>query len=172
VRSGLALFSLGALVALGAVATATGARADDDPPTPSDRDGIWITAGPLAGGLHLRGDWLSAVGGEVSVARVREHRTLAALGIDVGGVSYAGRNGGRLWLELEAAIHDPLPVAIGLSVGPAFETGQGGIAHTGAQATLWFYLAVIPYVRVGTLPDSGNFVETGLMFKIPAHRFP
>ncbi len=108
----------------------------------------------------------------MSVVRVREHGALAGLGVDVGGVSYAGQAGGRLWLELEAAVHDPLPVAVGLSAGPAVETSLGGIERVGAQATLWLYLGVVPYVRVGTLPADGNFVEMGLMFKVPAHRFP
>ena len=92
-------------------------------------------------------------------------------GLSFGGISYAGRDGGRLWLEAEVAFNRPLPFGIGLAGGVVAEVDPVAEPRLGLQGTLWVYAGVIPYLRVGTVDVSGEFVEVGLMIKIPAVRF-
>jgi hypothetical protein len=135
-------------------------------------DGTYVTIGPVAGGARVEGEWLSAVGLELSLVRVTETALPGALGVCAGGVSYAGRKGGRLWLEVEAALAAPLPFPIGLGAGAAAEVDRIEPARLGGQATLWFLAGFVPYVRAGAVERSGAFIEAGVMLKIPARRFP
>lgn len=135
-------------------------------------DGTYVTLGPVAAGARVEGDWVSAVGLELSVARVREQDFPGALGVCAGGVSYGGRRGGRLWLEGEAAIAAPLPFPVGLSAGLTAEVDRVLPARIGGEATLWFLAGLVPYVRTGAVSRSGVFFEAGVMFKIPARRWP
>lgn len=141
----------------------------DEPP--GSLDGVYITVGPVAAAARVEGMWHSAVGLEISIARVTEHQFPAVLGVAGGGVSYAGRDGGRLWLEAEGALYDPLPLAVGLAAGVTAEVDAVRPARLGAQATLWFLGGLVPYARVGAVRESGAFVELGVMLKIPAKRF-
>jgi hypothetical protein len=135
-------------------------------------DGIYLTIGPVAAAARVASEWVSAVGLELSVARVTERAFPAAWGVAGGGVSYGGRAGGRLWLEAEAAIYEPLPVPIGVSLGAAAEVDAVRPPRWGAQATLWFCAGFVPYLRAGSVAETGRFVEVGIMLKIPARRFP
>jgi hypothetical protein len=154
------------LFALGAAAAARG----DELRSPSDLDGIYLTLGPVGAASRVADSWYSAVGGELSIVDVVEHRFPAALGVSGGGVSYAGRAGGRLWLEAESGISRPLPM--GLGIGVAAEVDRVRPPRLGPEATLWIYWGIVPYVRIGTVRETGSFVEAGLMLKIPARRFP
>lgn len=135
-------------------------------------DGVYITIGPVAGATRVEGDWTTSVGLEISVARVTETRFPAALGVAGGGVSYASRPGGRLWLEAEGALYEPLPFPIGLAAGATAEVDPVRPPRWGAQGTLWLFAGFVPYARVGTVAENGAFVELGVMLKIPAKRFP
>jgi len=132
----------------------------------SDLDGTYLTAGPVAGALVIQDNWNSAVGAELSLVRLREGRWPALYGISVGGVVFDQRQGMRTWAEVELAI-DKLPVTFGVSGGLAIEFDQVIPPHYGAQATLWFFAGVVPYVRVGTLESYGGFFEAGVMIKVP-----
>jgi hypothetical protein len=121
--------------------------------------------------VYLGSDWYSGYGLELSVVRVREEAFPVALGLAGGGISYAGRAGGRLWLEAETAIEKPLPFSLGLGVGAAAEVDPVRPPRLGVEATLFAYLGIVPYVRVGAVEDTGKFIELGVMIKIPAHRF-
>ena len=142
-----------------------GAASADEPRSPIDRDGWHVTLGPIAGAAQLQDRWLSAVGGEISVVRLRQEQVPALYGIAGGGVSYGGRNGGRLWLEAETAIARPLP--LGLGVGAAVEVDRVVPPRPGFQATLWVFAGVIPYVRAGFVEKTGPYAELGIMFKVP-----
>ena len=133
-------------------------------------DGTYLTLGPVGAGAHVAGEWVTAVGGELSVVQVVEDRFPAALGVSGGGVSYGGRSGGRLWLEVEAATGGPLP--LGLGAGVTTEVDHMRPYRLGGQATAWIFIGIVPYVRVGVLQETGRFLEAGVMFKIPARRFP
>ena len=155
-----------AVLVLGTIATA---RAE---PVRETNDGLWLTLGPVGGATRIGGGWFSAFGLETSVVRLTEGRIPALIGGAFGAVSYAGRDGGRFWLEGEAAVGDPLPFAIGLGVGPCAEIGRQIPTRLGVQGTVWVFAGVLPYVRAGALADVGGFVEIGVMIKVPAIRFP
>jgi hypothetical protein len=134
-------------------------------------DGTYVTIGPVAAATRVEGEWTSSVGLELSVARVDERRFPAAWGIAGGGVSYASRPGGRLWLEAEGALYRPLPFPVGVAAGVTAEVDATRPPRWGAQGTLWFLAGFVPYARVGAVEESGHFVELGVMLKIPARRF-
>jgi hypothetical protein len=136
-----------------------------------DLDGLHLTVGPVASAVHIEGEWTPATGAEISVVNVQEECRPAAFGFAFGGVSYTDRDGGRLWFEVEAAIKRPLPFAVGLGLGMAAEVDPVRNARLGAQATLWVFAGVIPYLRAGRLELEGDFVEAGVMLKIPALRY-
>lgn len=140
-------------------------------PNPGTLDGVYITIGPVAGATRVEREWTSAVGLEISVARVTETRFPAALGVAGGGVSYSSRPGGRLWLEAEGAVYEPLPFPVGLAAGIATEVDPVRPPRWGAQGTLWIFAGFVPYARVGAVAESGAFIELGVMLKIPAKRF-
>lgn len=156
--------------AIAILCCAMAARADD--PVPVSNDGLWLTIGPVGGAVRVEGDWFSAFGLEGSVVYLRERRLPALIGGSFGGMSYAGRGGGRFWLEAEIAVNDPLPFAIGLGFGPAAELGRSQPTHLGIQGTLWVFAGVLPYIRAGALEQTGGFVEIGILIKVPAIRFP
>jgi hypothetical protein len=147
------------------------ARAEQPPPSPSEMDGVHVTIGPVGAVTHIEDSWYSAAGAELSLVYLREHCLPAAVGLAGGGISYAGRDGGRLWLEAEVAFNRPLPFGIGVSGGVVAEVDPVAEPRYGVQGTLWVFAGVIPYVRAGTVDVSGDFVEIGVMVKIPAVRF-
>ena len=155
-------------LAFGILLALTPARAGADAlPSPLDLDGWYVTLGPIGAAVEVEGQWVSAAGGELSVAHLAEARVPAVLGACVGGVSYGSRAGGRLWLEGEIGLERPLPFALGIGIGVAAEVATVGATRLGAQATLWAIGGVVPYVRVGALETTGGFFEAGVMFKVP-----
>ena len=142
------------------------ARADELR-SPGDLDGWYLTLGPVAAATHVEGRWISAVGGEISIAHLAETRIPAVLGICGGGVSYGSLPGGRLWLEAEVGLERPLPFALGLAVGATAQVDRTDPPRLGIQATLWAVGGVVPYVRVGTVEVNGAYVEAGVMLKVP-----
>jgi hypothetical protein len=136
-----------------------------------DLDGIHLTIGPTISAVHIGEEWTPAAGLEVSVISVQEDCRPAAFGFAFGGLSYTDRDGGRLWLEAEAAVKRPLPVALGFGLGAAAEVDPVRDARFGVQGTLWVFAGVIPYLRAGTLDLEGRFVEAGVMLKIPVLRY-
>ena len=132
----------------------------------SDLNGTYLTVGPVAGALAIQDSWNSAVGAELSLVRLREGCLPALLGVSIGGVVFDDRKGARTWAELELGI-DRLPVKFGVSAGLAVELDRTLPPHFGAQATLWVFAGVVPYVRIGTLVESGSFFEAGVMIKVP-----
>jgi hypothetical protein len=162
----LAIFTLVAGIAAGpAPAAAEKLRST------RDLDGIHLALGPVGSAVHTGGSWDGAFGGEISLTRVTERRPLAAIGLGIGGARFSERAAGRLWAELSVATRRPLDVPIGLSVGPTAEVDQVIPPRWGAQATLWVYAGVIPYLRVGGVEKSGRFVELGLKIPLPAIRW-
>jgi hypothetical protein len=170
-RRALAWGRLSTVLSVALLVIRTGVARADDLPSSADLDGVYITAGPLGAAVETNGAWFSGAGLELSVVHVRERALPAAYGVALGGISYIGRDGGRLWLELEAAIGQPLPFGVGLGVGPALDIGAERPTRLGGQATLWIFAGIVPYVRVGTIAETGGFFEAGVMIKIPARRF-
>jgi hypothetical protein len=132
----------------------------------SDLDGTYLTIGPVAGGLVIQDSWNSAVGAELSLVRLREQRVPALYGVALGAVVFDDRPGTRAWAEAELAV-DRFPVKFGVSGGLAVEFDRTLPPHFGAQATLWVFAGIVPYVRIGALEESGGFFEAGVMIKVP-----
>lgn len=131
-----------------------------------DLDGTYLTAGPVAGALAIQDTWNSAVGAELSLVRLREGRFPALVGVSLGGVVFDSAPGLRSWAEVELGI-DRFPVKFGVSAGLAAQFDRVVPPHFGAQATLWVFAGIVPYVRVGVLEELGSYFEAGLMIKIP-----
>jgi hypothetical protein len=141
--------------------------APEELPSAADLDGWYLTIGPIGAATHVGDGWWSAAGGELSVVHLGEAAFPAVAGACVGGVSYGGRPGGRLWLEAEAGMARPLPFGLGLAAGLAVEVDRTLPTRLGAQATLWAGAGFVPYVRVGFLDVTGKFAEAGIMLKVP-----
>mgnify|MGYP001589477805 CR=1 FL=1 len=159
-------------VALGALPVrADSAAAPRDVATSARLDGVYLTLGPLGVLTRVHGQTTTGTGLELSVVHVDEHAWLAAYGVAVGGVGYTERDGGRLWLEAEVAHQGSLPVAIGLGLGVTAEVDPVRPPRFGAQATLWVFAGIVPYVRVGTLAQAGTYLEAGIIIKVPVAQF-
>jgi hypothetical protein len=146
---------------------ATGWADADELRSPGNLDGWYLTLGPVAAAAHVEGDWISAVGGEISIVHLAEHKIPAVIGISGGGVSYGSLPGGRLYLEAEVGLEQPLPFAVGLALGATAQVDRTDPPRLGAQATLWAIGGVVPYVRVGAVEVNGAYVEAGVMLKVP-----
>ncbi len=127
-----------------------------------------MTLGPLGEVVRTDNNWDSAWGGELNVTRIREGAGVSALGISLGAVSLSERDGGRVWLGGIIGI-DRLPgrIPLGLGVGGTLDVDSVRPARVGAYATLWFYVGVMPFVRVSTIQESGSGVELGLSIPLP-----
>jgi hypothetical protein len=132
----------------------------------SDLDGTYLTAGPVAGAQAAQDTWNAAAGAELSLVRLREGTFPALLGVSVGGLVFDSVPGLRSWAEVELGV-DALPVKFGVSAGFAAQFDRVIPPHFGAQATLWVFAGIVPYVRVGTLDELGSYFEVGVMIKIP-----
>lgn len=154
-----------------ALAGSAGSAQADRLDSSADLDGIYLAIGPLGSALHAEDAWDAAFGGELTLARVTEQRPIAALALSVGGHRYSERDTGRLWIEGMAATRRVLDTPLGLALGPTVEVDRVIPARFGAQATLWAYVGVIPYMRLGTVAKSGTFFEIGLRIPLPAFRW-
>jgi hypothetical protein len=158
-------FSLLALVASARWASA------DPLESSANLDGVYLAVGPVGSAVHTETSWDAAFGGELTLARITERRPIAALALSLGGHRYSERDTGRLWLEGMAATRWLRGTPIGLAGGPTLEVDRVIPARLGAQATLWAYVGVIPYMRVGAVDKSGIFFEMGLRIPLPAFRW-
>jgi hypothetical protein len=148
------------------------AAADDAPrlrPV-ADLDGVYLTLGPTGAAVYTRAGWDSGFGGEISLVRVREQDALGALGLGLGGIHFTTEERGRIWADILLGSSRPLGVGAGLSAGATAEIDAVIPPRWGAQATLWVFLGVIPYVRVGTVQRSGPYIDLGVKIALPVFR--
>lgn len=151
----------------------------DGPPVPAaepvprsvaDLDGVTVWLGPTGGAVHVDGAWDSAWGGGVQVLRIRERAALGVAGVWLGGVHYATRDGGRIWLEGVAGTRRLGGRMIGVAAGPALELGAARHPRVGGAVTAWWFAGITPYARAGALSQTGGFVELGVAISLPAWR--
>ncbi|HUH00595.1 MAG TPA: hypothetical protein VML75_01290 [Kofleriaceae bacterium] len=154
-----------------ALAASAGSARADQLDASANLDGVYLTLGPVGSALHTATAWDAAFGGELMLARVTERRPIAALALSLGGHRYSERDTGRLWLEGMVASSRLGGTPIGLAAGPTLEVDRVIPARVGAQATVWAYVGVIPYMRIGTVDKSGAFFEMGLRIPLPAFRW-
>ena len=142
-------------------------------PEVANLDGLYLTLGPVAAAVYTHGehDWDGGFGGELMLLRVRENNVLSAIGLAAGGVHFAEAGNGRLWGDVVLANKTALGLGVGISGGLAVEVGDLQKPRFGWQATLWVYAGVIPYIRLGSLEQTGTFVDVGLKITLPALRW-
>lgn len=140
-------------------------------------DGFYIALAPVAFAVRAENDWDGGFGGEVLLVRIRERSMLTAAGLGIGASRYArepdrglGRGTGRLWADLQIASRLPTGTPAGLSVGVATEVDPVIPARWGAQATLWAFVGVIPFVRVGVVQKNGTYIDFGIKVALPVMR--
>jgi hypothetical protein len=161
---------LALLLSLGRAAAAE-PRAGQELAATANLDGLYLAAGPLGGGAVSQDGWTGTFGGEVILVRVRERRPLAALGLVAGAVRYADVERGRLSVDLLAGTRRPFGVALGIQAGGLVEVDEIRRPRPGVQGTLWLYAGILPYVRAGTIQETGAFFELGLRIPLPAFRW-
>lgn len=137
----------------------------------ADLDGVYLALGPVAAVVHDPEGWDGVFGGELTVARVTEHRPVAAVAINLGGARFGKRNAGRLWLEGMIGTRRLLGLAWGVAAGPTLEVDEQIPPRAGVQGSVWLYAGVLPYLRVGAVRDGGRFIEIGLKVSLPAVRW-
>jgi hypothetical protein len=147
------------------------ARAEPAAPRPARRDGYFVGLGPVAALVRQDGGLEGGFGGELVLARVRWASDLTALGASAGGVDYATRDGGRLWLEMLVGSRRPFGAPAGLALGVTAEVDPARAPRPGWQATLWVHAGVVPYLRVGGVERSGVFAEAGIQIVLPVLRW-
>ncbi len=162
---------LALLLSLARAAAAEPRAAPEPLAATANLDGLYLAAGPLGGGAVSQDGWTGTFGGEVMVVRVRERRPLAALGLVAGAIRYADAERGRLSVDLLAGTRRPFDVALGVQLGGVVEVDEIRRPRAGVQGTLWLYAGILPYVRAGTLQESGAFLELGLRIPLPAFRW-
>lgn len=125
--------------------------------------------GPLATVSYTEDVWQGAFGGQLLAVLVRERARLSSLGLLLGGARYTALDGGRLWADAlvgsrVAGVH------VGLTLGATARADGITPPRLGAQATLWLFAGVVPYLRAGAIERDGAFVELGLQLMLPVFR--
>ncbi|HEY4055822.1 MAG TPA: hypothetical protein VGM39_04410, partial [Kofleriaceae bacterium] len=64
-----------------------------------DLDGSYVWLGPTGAAHYIDGGWDTTFGAVLGIVRVREREPLSVLGTSIGGVMWAGHDGGRLWVD-------------------------------------------------------------------------
>lgn len=154
------------------LAVVSSAAADPAPRlrTAADLDGVYFTLGPTGGAVYSRAGWDSGFGGEISVVRLRERELVGALGLGLGGIHFATADRGRVWADLQLGSRRLLGLGAGVSAGASAEIDAVIPPRWGAQATVWVFLGVIPYVRLGAVQKSGVYVDLGVKIALPVFR--
>jgi hypothetical protein len=147
---------------------------EDSEPAPStvrvtSLDGTYLALGPLAAFVRADEKWDGGFGGEIALVRVREHETLASLGIIAGALRQAVEERGRLWAEVMAGTR-LAGIHAGLGVGGGLEIDAEKGLPAG-HATVWIFAGVVPYARVGMVEGMGPFAEIGIKVLLPAIGF-
>lgn len=147
------------------------APAAAEPPRPTaDLDGTYLWLGPAGSANYQEARWDSAWGGGAALLRVREARAVGVLGGWIGGLHYAGEDGGRVWADLVVGTRLGGRM-LGLAAGPAVELGSDHHPRLGASVAAWAFAGLTPMVRVGFLDEAGAFVELGAHLTLPALRW-
>jgi len=133
-----------------------------------DLDGTYLWLGPTGAASYLDDSWDSLIGGQLAIIRVRERRSLGAVGGAFGASLWTARGGGRLWLDAIAGTR--LGKMVGASVGPLVELNDSRHPRVGGSVGVWAFLGITPYARAGFVDGTGGFVEIGVHLALPAIR--
>ena len=153
------------------VLSGTRTAAAEPSPGPAERTVLVVAISPIGSAVHREASWDGGFGGELMAGGLRDSGLLAAWGAAAGGVVFAERGGGRVWLEVAAATRWPTGLLVGVAAGPTVALDELRHPRVGAQVTVWAHAGIAPYVRAGQVDDSGRFVELGLMVPLPVIRW-
>jgi hypothetical protein len=172
-RRAFTLLSVATLLC--APALALPAQADSGaparPPGQAESASHFLALTVLGSAVRAEGEWDSAFGGEVAVGALRAGDALAAWAAGIDFVAYSERSGGRVTLEGALGTRWPTGVLLGLAGGPMIELDDFRRPRAGGQLSVWIFAGVVPYVRAGTVEDSGFFVDLGLRIPLPVLRW-
>ncbi len=132
-------------------------------------DTTYLWLGPLGAASHVDGDWDSTIGGDATVVRIRERRSLAAIGGSLGASKWTARDGGRIWLDAIVGTH-VLGWMAGVSAGPMVELSDFAHPRFGGSIGVWAFLGIVPYARIGAVQELGMFGEVGVHITLPVWR--
>ncbi len=142
-----------------------------------DLDGFYITLGPVMNAVRASGVWDASFGGEALLMRVRERAALSAAGIGLGAARYAragdrgvDRGSGRVWADFHLATRPLGGPVVGIGIGAAADIDPVIAPRWGAQLTIWAFVGVIPFVRIGTIQKNGAYIDFGIKVALPAVR--
>src|SRR5262249_22955770 len=135
-----------------------------------DVDGLYLWLGPTGAATHVDADWDTTFGADATVIRIREQRTLAALGATANASLWTVRGGGRL--SIDALVGTRIAgLMTGLSAGPILELARTEHARFGGSLGVWTFFGIAPFMRVGVVQELGAFVELGVHIALPVlHR--
>lgn len=138
---------------------------------PARSSNTYLVLAPLGGAVHLGGGWDAGFGAALSLVRVREDRGLALVGTEVGGLRLASSEHGLVWADLSAGSHTLGGLLMGLGAGVHAELSPVFSMRWGGHATIWAFLGITPYGRIGVVQRGGTYVEFGIQVPLPAFRF-
>lgn len=147
------------------------ARALPAPALPAPAGATYLVLAPLGGAVHLGGSWDAGSGAALSLVRVRAGRGLALAGTQVGGLRLASREHGLVWADLLAGSRALGGLLMGLGAGVHAELSPVFSMRWGGHATIWAFLGITPYGRIGVVQRAGTYVEFGIQVPLPAFRF-
>ncbi len=133
-------------------------------------DGYYLALGPRGGALYTEGEWDGAFGAEVSLYHYQGDRPLSLLGLSGGMVQLSELTGGQLFGEVGAGGSVVSELRAGLAAGVTARTSPVRHPRLGVHATLFAFAGPIAYGRVGSLQDTGMFVDIGIRLALPALR--
>jgi hypothetical protein len=141
------------------------------PPGQAESASHFIALTVLGSAVRAEGEWDSGFGGEVAVGALRAGAALSAWAAAIDFVAYSERSGGRVTLEGALGTRWPTGVLVGLAGGPMIELDDLRRPRAGGQLSVWLFAGVVPYVRAGTVENSGFFVDLGLRIPLPVLRW-
>lgn len=153
------------------VLAGTRTAAAEPAPAPANRTVLVVAMAPVGSAVHREASWDGGFGGELMAGGMRGSGHLAAWGAAAGGIVFAERGGGRVWLEAAAATRWPSGVLVGVAAGPTVALDELRHPRVGGQVTVWVHAGVAPYARAGQVEASGRFVELGVRVPLPVIRW-
>ena len=134
-------------------------------------DGSYLLLGPVAGMVRANGSWESGFGGALSLVRVRERRSLAALGLGIGALRLARGDRGLLWADFQVGSRRLAGLLMGFTAGVSADVGELISMRLAGHAGVWVFAGVVPYARIGVMQKSGTYVDFGIRVALPTFRF-
>ncbi len=147
-----------------------GATRGDDSSTVGGVDGTYLLLGPSLASVREEQQWEVLAGGQLTLLRIAERATLAAVGVAVGVARPAVADRPRLWSEVIVGAR-PAGVLAGLAGGGGVEFSPVQQPRWRAHLGVWIFAGAVPYARVGVLQGGGVFAEVGVQIDLPIWRW-